>query len=74
VTATLIASVPSQPGASRTQGGPVRWHTVASGDTLSKISLAYYGTPARWADILVANRDILGDDNNLVVGRTLRIP
>ncbi len=32
------------------------------------------GTPTRWNDILVANRDILGEDNNLVIGRTLRIP
>lgn len=71
VTATLIASVP---GTNRNAVGPLRFHTVASGDTLSKISNAYYGTPARWAEILVANRDILGEDNNLVVGRTLRIP
>jgi nucleoid-associated protein YgaU len=51
-----------------------RYHTVAAGDTLSRISTQYYGTPARWADIYAANRDVLGDDNNLVIGRTLRIP
>ncbi len=58
----------------RAPGSALRFHTVTSGDTLSKISNTYYGTPARWAEILVANRDILGEDNNLVIGRTLRIP
>jgi nucleoid-associated protein YgaU len=58
----------------RTAGVALRFHTVTSGDTLSKISNTYYGSPGRWAEILVANRDILGEDNNLVIGRTLRIP
>jgi nucleoid-associated protein YgaU len=58
----------------RTSGTALRFHTVTTGDTLSKISNTYYGTPTRWAEILVANRDILGEDNNLVIGRTLRIP
>ena len=58
----------------RAPAAPLRFHTVTSGDTLSKISNIYYGTPTRWAEILVANRDILGEDNNLVIGRTLRIP
>ena len=51
-----------------------RYHTVSGGDTLSKISSQYYGTPGRWAEILVANREVLGEDNNLVIGRQLRIP
>ena len=54
--------------------GKSRFHVVAGGDTLAKISTQYYGTPGRWADILAANRDVLGESNNLVVGRTLRIP
>jgi nucleoid-associated protein YgaU len=51
-----------------------RFHTVAIGDTLSKISLQYYGTTARWTDILAANRDLLRDERSLVAGRILRIP
>lgn len=51
-----------------------RVHTVAGGDTLAKISTRYYGTPSRWNDILSANRDTLGENNSLVIGRTLRIP
>lgn len=89
VTATFVTSVGGVPttagnsgitsGGITIKGRPVggaalRFHTVTSGDTLSKISNTYYGTPGRWAEILVANRDILGEDNNLVIGRTLRIP
>jgi nucleoid-associated protein YgaU len=82
VTATFVTNVPGAAGTNaanaatrnRATGTALRFHTVTSGDTLSKISATYYGTPARWAEILVANRDILGEDNNLVIGRTLRIP
>jgi chromosome segregation ATPase len=85
VTATFVTNVagsnPANPAVSSANGAkpgasgaPLRFHTVSAGDTLSKISNLYYGTPARWAEILVANRDILGEDNNLVIGRTLRIP
>ncbi len=89
VTATFVTNVPSSgPSAgaanaafasaagakNRAPGSALRFHTVTSGDTLSKISNTYYGTPTRWAEILVANRDILGEDNNLVIGRTLRVP
>jgi nucleoid-associated protein YgaU len=51
-----------------------RFHTVAIGDTLSKISLHYYGTTSRWSEILTANRDLLRDERSLVAGRILRIP
>jgi chromosome segregation ATPase len=81
VTATFVTTTPGQititpatNGAVRRTGVALRFHTVAVGDTLSKISTTYYGTPTRWSEILVANRDILGEDNNLVIGRTLRIP
>ena len=73
VTATFITNA-SAGATVHPSGAALRFHTVASGDTLSKISNIYYGTPSRWADILVANRDVLGENNNLVVGRTLRIP
>ena len=51
-----------------------RTHTITYGDTLTKISQKYYGTPKRWNEILAANRDVLRDDKNLVVGRKLVIP
>lgn len=77
VNATLVATAPgSTPGAAlrADPAGQPRLHVVAGGDTLSKISSLYYGTPTRWGEILAANRDILGENNNLVIGRTLRIP
>jgi nucleoid-associated protein YgaU len=81
VNAMLVANVSGQrnaSGAARSElsagGAQPRFHVVASGDTLAKISTLYYGTPSRWSDILAANRDILGENNNLVIGRTLRIP
>ncbi len=87
VTATLVTTVAPvqrlnltppeaapQPEAGAPAAGATRFHVVAGGDTLAKISNQYYGTPARWGDILAANRDVLGENNNLIVGRTLRIP
>jgi nucleoid-associated protein YgaU len=56
-------------------GAPVaRMHTISVGETLSGISRQYYGTSARWPEILAANRDILRDERSLIAGRTLRIP
>jgi nucleoid-associated protein YgaU len=53
--------------------GP-RTYKVASGDTLAKISKQFYGTSARWQQILDANRDKLHSDKSLRVGMELNIP
>lgn len=71
---TTVAAVPKVRPNPRMEVGGVRIHVVATGDTLARISTQYYGTPARWAEILAANRDVLGESNTLVVGRQLRIP
>jgi nucleoid-associated protein YgaU len=81
VSATLVTSgsgsirvgTPPESSDAKVRGAE-RAHVVAAGDTLAKISAQYYGTPGRWNEILAANRDLLGDNNNLVIGRTLRIP
>lgn len=52
----------------------VRTHTVAAGDTLTKISQRYYGAADRWQQIYAANREILGPQGQLKVGQVLRIP
>jgi nucleoid-associated protein YgaU len=44
------------------------------GDSLSRISLRYYGTPNRWQEIYDANRDSLAGANALRPGQPLRIP
>lgn len=74
VNATLVTNVSGGASRARIDAGGQRVHIVAGGDTLAKISALYYGTPTRWGDILAANKDILGETNNLVVGRSLRIP
>ncbi|MCB9853839.1 MAG: LysM peptidoglycan-binding domain-containing protein [Phycisphaerales bacterium] len=48
-------------------------HTIATGDTLSDISMEYYGTSHRFDLILKANPDIKGP-RSLRVGRELIIP
>lgn len=57
-----------------TAAANVRTHTVATGDTLTKISQRYYGAGDRWQEIYAANRDILGPQGQLKVGQVLRIP
>ena len=55
-------------------GTEARYHTVAEGDSLSRISLRYYGSANRWQEIYAANRDVLQGSNALRVGMQLRIP
>lgn len=50
-------------------------HTVVAGDNLSFISQRYYGTQANFRIIYEANRDVIGDNMNIIKpGQKLRIP
>lgn len=49
-------------------------YTVATGDTLSKISSKLYGSAAQWELIYKANSDSLRTPNDLKVGQVLKIP
>jgi len=49
-------------------------YIVRKGDTLSKISKNFYGTPNRWQTIYDANRNRIPNMNNLRVGTVLIIP
>jgi tetratricopeptide (TPR) repeat protein len=51
-----------------------RRHVVAQGDTLYKIAQRYYGSGAKWPEILEANRDQLKSENSVRPGMELRIP
>jgi TPR repeat protein/chromosome segregation ATPase len=62
------------PGNNPPPAAPVRYHTVVEGDSLSRISLRYYGTGNRWQEIFQANRDLLQGSSTLRVGMQLRIP
>ncbi|MEM6263754.1 MAG: LysM peptidoglycan-binding domain-containing protein [Bacteroidota bacterium] len=49
-------------------------HTVASGDTLGKISAKYYGKAGAYMTIFNANTNILDDPNKIFPGQELVIP
>jgi len=49
-------------------------HTVASGETLSKIAKTYLGDASRYMEIFNANKDQLSDPDKLKVGQKLTIP
>jgi len=52
-------------------------HKVASGETLSHLSLKYYGSAAKpkYMIIYEANKDVIGDNPNVIVpGQVLKIP
>ena len=51
-----------------------RQYVVVDGDTLTKISLRYYGTANKWLTIYQANRDKLPNERTLSIGTVLRIP
>ena len=55
-------------------GAPVRPHTVAAGESLSKISLAELGTTDRWGEIFALNRDTVARPELLEVGQVLDLP
>ena len=51
-----------------------RYHTVVSGDNLSKIAKAYYGNPNKYPAIFEANRPMLSHPDKIYPGQMLRIP
>ncbi len=55
--------------------GNARYHVVASGDWLSKIAQTFYGDMHKWPVIYEANRDVIGNDANMIKpGQRLLIP
>jgi nucleoid-associated protein YgaU len=64
----------SQEPARQEQTSSVRLYTVKSGDTLSKISKQFYGSPSDYMKIFDANRDQLNDPDKIRVGQELKIP
>jgi chromosome segregation ATPase/phage tail protein X len=72
--ATLAAAAPAPVPVVPLPTATERKHLVVSGDTLGKIARRYYGSSARWEEILRANGDVIKDANVLPLGATLRIP
>ena len=50
------------------------FHTVESGDSLSKIAKKYYGNAMRYPEIFEANKPMLSDPDKIYPGQVLRIP
>jgi LysM repeat protein len=65
---------PSVSGGIRKTRPSVKIHEVASGETLSSLSLKYLGTHRRYRELFEANRDLLKSPDALQVGMKLRIP
>jgi chromosome segregation ATPase len=65
---------PVRPVVTTAATAEARIHIVVEGDSLSRISMRYYGTPNRWQEIYNANRDVLQASSTLRVGMQLRIP
>jgi len=80
--AALPLSGPSATAVPSSSAGPAsapvvpaaRLHVVAEGDSLTRISVRYYGTTNRWQEIYEANRETLRGENTLRPGQRLRIP
>jgi chromosome segregation ATPase len=72
---TAAITPPAAPVASALPPAPApRMHRIVSGDTLTRISSRYYGTPSRWQEIYNANRDKLSSADALPVDVELKIP
>jgi nucleoid-associated protein YgaU len=56
------------------QAGSVQMYKVKAGDTLSKISKQFYGSPNEYMKIFEANKDQLKDPDKIQVGQELKIP
>jgi nucleoid-associated protein YgaU len=76
-TVPAAPSAPAAAAASAPAPAPApaqRTHVVVDGDTLTRISVEYYGTSRRWQDIFDANRGTLSSPGALSIGATLVIP
>lgn len=51
-----------------------QWHTVVSGDNLSKIAKKFYGDPNKYPVIFEANKPMLKHPDKIYPGQVLRIP
>ncbi|MCC6807214.1 MAG: hypothetical protein IT381_07305 [Deltaproteobacteria bacterium] len=54
--------------------GKTKSHAVRDGETLSSIANLYYSDPTKTRFLLEHNTDVLADENDLQVGKVLRIP
>ncbi len=51
-----------------------KYYTVVKGDTLSKVSKEFYGSPNKYSAIFEANKPMLSHPDKIYPGQVLRIP
>ena len=66
------ADASARPAGGPTGAGNPRMYTIETGDSLSSVALAIYGSATKWVDIAQANPLI--DPNRLKVGQQIRLP
>lgn len=49
-------------------------YTIKEGETLTRVSLRFYGTKAMWPYIVKHNPDVIKNPNNVPYGTTVKIP
>ena len=49
-------------------------HTIKEGETLTRVSLRFYGTKAMWPYIVKHNPKVIKNPNNVPYGTTIEIP
>lgn len=54
--------------------GTIEEYTISKGSTLSKVAYSYYKNRKLWPYIVMHNKDIIQDPNNVPIGTVLRIP
>ena len=69
-----MADEGKQKGTESNAWDATQWHVVEKGETLSKISMKYYGDPSLYMKIFEANKDVLKNPDLIRIGQKLRIP
>lgn len=70
----IAADFPVDTSMQKQGGADVRTYKVKAGDTLSKISKEFYGSPNEYMRIFEANKDQLSNPDHIQVGQELKIP
>jgi nucleoid-associated protein YgaU len=70
----ITADFPVDASLQQQTGPGMRTYKVKAGDTLSKISKEFYGSPNEYMKIFDANKDQLANPDNIRVGQELKIP
>lgn len=54
--------------------GTQQTYTIKEGETLTKVSLRFYGTKGLWGYLVKHNKDVIKNPNNVPYGTTIKIP